>query len=271
MEEIERDNKAHELEQDEEQLVNIFRNIPKEDEISRRDFLKFCAIAATGFAISACSPASPAPNAFVEQPEQPEQPEDTVESGDIILDNPIRLNTNYFVQDVPDYPNAISERSPFATNGNGEALNLRYGGIPFPEVTYLHYTGVKPPVVGEIVPLMYKLPQVTSEKKVQIAPYAISTQYKIEQYDLNNGMNHYVVPIVTTGTDSGIIAREINSSHSPFEVKADSFSSNNKGFFAWALLKEIGNELVVVGVTKRAHIYINVNSVPEEISSIVNE
>lgn len=267
MGEIERDNNAQELGQDEKQLVNIFRNIP-DDEISRRDFLKFCAIVATGFAMSACSPDSPVPVALVEQPEQPE---DGVETGDIILENPIRLNTNYFVQDVPNYPNAISERSPFATNGNGEALNLRYGGIPFPEVTYLHYTGVKPPVVGEIIPLMYKLPQYTSEKKVQIAPYAISTQYKIEQYDLNNGMNHYVVPIVTTGTDSGIIARDTNSSHTPFEVKADSFSGNNKGFFAWALLKEIGNELVVVGVTKRAHIYINANSVPEEISSIVNE
>jgi len=241
-----------------------------EKRYTRRDFLKLSAKIAAAALLAACSPRQETTQNSNNTPQKPEQ-DTPPENGEIILTNPISLDPRVFVQNLSDYPTAISDRSPFARNEKGEPVSLRYGGTQFPEVTYLHYTGGKPPVVGEIAPVMYKLPLYPSEKNVQIAPYAISTQYKTEQFDLNDGTNHYVVPIVTTGNDSGIFKQKQNTSNKDFDVKADNFSGSNRGYLSWALLTELGNELVVVGVTRNADIYISPNNVPQEIKNLIGE
>ncbi len=120
---------------------------------------------------------------------------------------------------------------------------------------------------------MYKVPSNTSVKEVDVVPYAISTGSESKKVDLNDGKIHYVVPIVTTGTSKGIVQKiennqVVNQPYQPFEVAPDSVSGSTQGFLSWAVLTEIGNEVVVEGVaTSNSGIYIDPNSVPNEVSS----
>jgi len=153
-------------------------------------------------------------------------------------------------------------------------LFLRYGG-QFSEVTSLHYTRQRPPVVGEILPLMYKVPTNTSIKEIEVVPYAISTGSETKKVDLNNGMIYYVVPIVTTGTSKGIVQKiengqVVNQPYQPFEVVPDSVSGSTQGFLSCTVLTKIGNEVVVEGVAGSSNkIFVDPNSVSEEITGIV--
>lgn len=255
---------------EEKSLVSTFRKLP-EDPVSRRDFLRIAGIFAAGMAVG-CAPQPVqdvlSPTVDRIQPESSE--EEKKEFKDILLKDPIRLSTREFVRGAQGYPNAIVDRSMFAKKENGEPLFLRYSGSQFDEVTYLHYTGEKPPVVGEIVPLMYKVPEDIGDMEIDIVPYAISVKSEISKINLNDGKNHYLIPIITSGNDSGVVPA--NGPYKSFEVKPDSVSGNTNGYLSWAVLTEIGNELVMEGVTSgRSGIYLNPNSVPEEISSLINE
>lgn len=196
---------------------------------------------------------------------------------EFLLNDPIRLNQRDFSIGVEGYPDAIIDRSMFATKENGEPLFLRYSGGQFNEVTYLHYTGERPYVVGEILPLMYKVPENIGDIDVEVVPYAISIQSEREKINFNDGKNHYLVPIVVSGSNSRIVDRfkngeVVNSAEKPFEVKPDSISGSTKGYLSYAVLTEIGNELVMEGVIENNNsFFIDTNNIPEEISSLINE
>lgn len=255
---------------EEKELNEIFKKVP---EVSRRDFLKIAGIAALGL-VAACAP-KPVQDTLRYASDPNSNPTTTPElEKNAYVRNPQRLNANDFIRGAGQFPSAIVERSPFATNDRGEPLFIRYGG-KFSEVTYLHYTGQKPPVVGEIVPLMYKVPTNTQIREIEVVPYAISTGSASKKVDLNDGMIHYVVPIITSGTNNGIVQKTengqvVNQVHQPFEVVPDSVSGSSKGFLSWAVLTEIGNEVVVEGVASpNCGVYIDSNNVPLEVSEII--
>lgn len=257
---------------DQKELNEIFKKVP---EVSRRDFLRIAGIAALGL-LAACAP-KPFQDTLRYATEPNSNPTSTPELEKYAyVRDPQRLNSNDFIKGAGHFPSAIVERSPFAKNDRGEPLFLRYGG-QFSEVTFLHSTGQKPPVVGEILPIMYKVPSNTSVKEVDVVPYAISTGSESKKVDLNDGKIHYVVPIVTTGTSKGIVQKiennqVVNQPYQPFEVAPDSVSGSTQGFLSWAVLTEIGNEVVVEGVaTSNSGIYIDPNSVPNEVSEVIGK
>lgn len=254
--------------------AEAYRNTDRK--ISRRDFLYMCTKVVGGVTIgvglAACGVK---PDEYKEEdplidkiptPEATKTPE---LERKVLLNNPIRLNTNDFSIGAEGYPSAIVDRSMFAKKENGEPLFIRYSGGQFNEVTYLHHTGERPPVVGEILPLMYKIPEGVGDMEVSLVQYAISAKSERAKINLNDGKNHYLVPIITSGNDSGVI--ESNGPNNSFEVKPDEVSGNTRGFISWVVLTEIGNELIVEGVTDgKSGIYIDPNNIPEEISSLMN-
>jgi len=256
---------------EEKQLINTFREV--KDPISRRDFLRLAGIFAVGLGAVACTPKQSFRDEKLESTVDAMRPESTktpeIEKS-ILVNNPIRLNTNDFSIGAEGYPSAIVDRSMFAKKENGEPLFLRYTGSQFNEVTYLHYTGERPQVVGEILPLMYKVPENIGDMEINIVPYSISVQSERAKINLNDGKNHYLVPIITSGNDSGIV--QSNGAYKSFEVKPDAVSGNTRGYLSWTVLTEIGNELIVEGVVNgKSGIYIDPNNVPEEITSLINE
>lgn len=257
---------------EEKSLIKTFRGLPN-DSVSRRDFLRMAGIFAVGIA-AGCAPQpvqdALSPTVDSIKPEDNEEKEE--EMKDILLSNPIKLSTREFVRGAEGYPNAIVDRSMFAKKENGEPLFLRYSGSQFDEVTYLHYTGEKPPVVGEIAPLMYKVPEDIGNLEIDIVPYAISVKSDVKSINLNDGKNHYLVPIVISGNSSGIIDEQENGVYKSFEVKPDSVSGLTKGYLSFAVLTEIGNELVVEGVIQNNNrFFVNKENIPGEISSLINE
>ncbi len=254
-----------------EKVGEIYKGL--DDRVSRRRFLEILATGAAGGLLAACTRGSSENNVNLPSlPMESEMEEEEKENYEnIYVKDPIRLNANEFVKGVSEYPNAIIERSQISKNDRGEPLFIRYGG-QFNEVTYLHYTGQIPPVVGEILPFMYKLPQDMKGRVVDIVPYAITVQSEIKKIDFNDSQNHYVIPIVTSGNDSGIVQRMENGPSKAFEVVPDGVSGNTKGFLSWAILTEIGNELVLEGVSiGNSGIYIDQSNVPEEIQSLLRE
>lgn len=258
-------------------LIDTFRSV--KDPINRRDFLKFASVFAAGIAVGcAPKPVQDILKSTTESmyPKETEIPKVAVKR-EILLDGPKSLNTKEFSIGTEGYPNAIVDRSMFANKENGEPLFLRYSGSQFNEVTYLHYTAERPPVVGEILPLMYKVPEDIDDREIGIIPYAISIKSDRASIKFNDGKNHYLVPIVTSGTNSGIVqnmreGQAVNTSYRAFEIKPDNVSGNTSGFLSWAVLTEIGNELVVEGVTYGApKIYIDFNNIPIEVKELMGE
>ena len=263
-------NNRGEQNPEEKELNEIFKKVP---EVNRRDFLKIAGIAALGL-LAACAP-KPVQDTLRYATEPNSNPTTTPELEKYAyVKDPQRLNSNDFIKGAVNFPSAIVDRSPFAINDRREPLFLRYGG-QFSEVTFLHSTGQKPPVVGEILPLMYKVPTDTSLRDIEVVPYAISTGSESKKVDLNDGRIHYVVPIVTAGTNKGIVQRIengqiVNQAYQSFDVIPDSVSGSSKGFLSWAVLTEIGNEVVVEGVaTSNSGVYIDPNSVPQEVSELM--
>lgn len=266
------EQKEVEINEEERKLVNTFRKV--EDPMNRRDFLRVAGIFAAGLAVAGCTPKQPFRDEELKSTVEAMSPLQTnsMEIGrEFLLKDPIRLNPKDFSIGAEGYPTAIIERSQISKNDQGEPLFIRYGG-QFNEVTYLHYTGQIPPVVGEILPFMYKLPQDMNDKEINIVPYAISIQSEIKKIDFNDSQNHYVIPIVTSGNNSGIVQRMENGPSKSFEVVPDGVSGNTRGFLSWAILTEIGNELVLEGITVgNSGIFIDQNSIPEEIQSLIRE
>ncbi len=205
----------------------------------------------------------------------PPEPTEAIkwEDREVYVKEPTRLNTNEFIIGAEGYPTAIVDRSPFAVDENGEPLFLRYTGGFFDTVTYLHYTGQKPPVAGEIIPLLYKIPEDVGDKEIGIVPFAIAVPGDLESMNLNDGKDHYVVPIVTSGTSSGIAKRIVNGENGKvltpndrFLIKPDKETGNHIGYLSWAVLTKIGNELIVEGVSTFNKIYLDPNQeVPMEL------
>ncbi len=257
---------------EEAQLLSKIQELPP---MTRRDFLRGLFYTTSAAVLAACAP-KPVQEALSASVKET-NPTTTLELEKYAyVKDPQRLNSNDFIKGAVNFPSAILDRSPFAKNDWGEPLFLRYGG-QFSEVTFLHSTGQKPPVVGEILPIMYKVPSNTSVKEVDVVPYAISTGSESKKVDLNDGKIHYVVPIVTTGTSKGIVQKiennqVVNQPYQPFEVAPDSVSGSTQGFLSWAVLTEIGNEVVVEGVaTSNSGIYIDPNSVPNEVSEVIGK
>lgn len=276
--EVPKEEREIEISDEERNLVNTFRKV--EDPMNRRDFLRLTAIFAAGLGVAACTPKQPFRDEELKSTVEAMRPLPTnaMEVGkEFLLKDPIRLNPREFSIGVEGYPTAIVDRSMFAKKENGEPLFIRYSGSQFDEVTYLHHTGEKPPVVGEILPLMYKVPEDVADMEADIVPYAISIQSERGKVNLNDGKNHYLVPIVVSGSNSRIVDRfkngeVVNSAEKPFEVKPDSISGSTKGYLSYAVLTEIGNELVMEGVIENNNsFFIDTNNIPEEISSLINE
>jgi len=273
---IEHDNVETNIE--EKELIKTFRQV--EDPMNRRDFLRLAAIFAAGLGVAACTPRQSFRDEELKSTVEDMRPLPTnaMEIGrEFLLKNPLRLNPRDFSVGVEGYPTAIIDRSMFAKKENGEPLFLRYSGSQFNEVTYFHHTGERPYVVGEILPLMYKVPEDIGNMEVGIVPYAISVKSDRAKISFNDGKNHYLVPIVTTGNSTGIVdiiknGEIVNGIYKSFEVKPDNVSGLTNGYLSFAVLTEIGNELVVEGVIENNnHFLIDSENIPEEVSSLMNE
>lgn len=263
---------------EEKKLVNTFREV--RDPVSRRDFLKFAGILAAGYGLAACIPNKSFRDEELESTVEAMRPLPTnaMEIGkEFLLKDSIRLNSSDFSIGAEGYPTAIIDRSMFAKKENGEPLFIRYSGSQFSEVTYLHSSGERPPVVGEILPVMYKVPEDIGDMGIDIVPYAISVKSERAKIEFNDGKNHYLVPVVTTGNSTGIVdiiknGEVVNGIYKSFEVKPDNVSGLTKGYLSFVVLTEIGNELVMEGVIENNnHFFIDPNNIPEEISSLIGE
>ena len=197
------------------------------------------------------------------------------ERGYTLVENPFKLDTTKFIMGEGGYRTAIAERFPFASiDESGNTYSLKYGREG-EEVTFLHYTGSKPPVTGEILPLIYRLP--SKVKSLEVAPYAISVQANVaKEIQISDTEEYYLIPIVTSGSGTGIVPNTyegnlVNSSYPSFKVVPDTISQNENGFLSWALLKKQGEEIVMEGVvnnTGKEKIFVDYKKVPEEISKI---
>jgi len=276
--EVPKEGNEIEISDEEKNLVNTFRKV--EDPMNRRDFLRLATIFAAGLGVAACTPKQPFKDEELKSTTEAmrQLPTNAMEVGrEFLLKDPIRLNPGEFSIGAEGYPTAIVDRSMFAKKENGEPLFIRYSGSQFNEVTYLHHTGEKPPVVGEILPLMYKVPEDVADMEENIVPYAISVQSERAKIKFNDGKNHYLVPIVTTGNSTGIVdiikdGEVVNGAYKSFEVKPDSVSGLTQGYLSFAVLTEIGNELVMEGVIENNNIFlVNRDNIPEEISALMGE
>ena len=251
--------------------------------MSRREFFKKVAIfaGATAVGLSGCAPrreqsVSETPVTEINPTPMPTEvplegtEKEYAERGYTLVEDPFKLDTTKFIMGESGYRTAIAERFPFASIDESEnTYSLKYG-----RGTFLHYTGSKPPVTGEILPLIYRLP--SKVKSLEIAPYAISVQANVaKEIQISDTDEYYLIPIVTSGSGTGIVPNTyegnlVNSSYPSFKVIPDTISQNENGFLSWALLKKQGEEIVMEGVVNNvsAKIFVDYKKVPEEISKI---
>ena len=256
------------------------------EEMDRRTFIKVAGTTMMAAFLAACGvkPSEQSESAIPNTPVVPtERPilgveQEYAERGYVLVKDPYRLDSSEFIKGEKGYNTAIAEKFPFPKIGEtDEKLTLKYGDENFPVVTYLHHTGGKPPVAGEILPLIYKLPK--DNKGVEITPYAISVGgVASRNIDSNDGFERYLIPIVTSGTDSGIVPNVVNgeivnSTNKAFEIVPDGVTQNRHGFLSWALLAKKEKELVVEGVVNNntTKMYIDYKDIPSEISSLIGE
>lgn len=275
------------IEQATEQVKEI---VEKVGEIDRRAFLKGAAATIGALFLSNCGIKVDDESSVSSQPEIiPDTPEEDMsepmlegveaeyaERGFTLVEDPFELDTSKFALGAPNFPNALAEGFSFGPiNSEGKSYTLKYGDENT-EVTYLHYTGNKPPVVGEILPLIYKLPDTMKEKGLEVSPYAISVPNNIpEGVEFKEGSEYFLLPIVVSGSNSGVVptvanGELVNSTYRAFEVQPDSVSQSKDGFTSWALLEQSGEDIVVKGVVNNtnAKMYVNYKNVPQKIINI---
>ena len=202
------------------------------------------------------------------------------EKGYILAKDPFRLDIDTSMTGVEDYPTAIAEDvmfGPLYSGGNPGIL--KYGGETHPTVTYMHYTGKEKPVAGEVIPIAYRLPQSAIDKGVEIKPYAVSMPGNLGKLiEFKSNTEYFILPIVTSGTDSGIHpivqnGQIVNSTYKPFEIESDSMTGSKDGFLSWALLSQKSNqgEIVMEGVVNNAvsNIVIDYQNIPEKIQQVL--
>lgn len=275
-----------------ELMDNIGEKINSVPDLTRREFLSklknIAIMGGIGATLAACGVKPEDLNAVVKEGEST-QPPSTVpteiqlegtereyaERGYTLVENPFKLDTTKFIMGESGYRTAIAERFPFAPiDESGKTYSLKYGRGG-EEVTYLHYTGTKPPVTGEILPLIYRLPG--KVRSLEVAPYAISNPANTPKEILITDTDEcYLVPIVTSGSGTGIVPNThagnlVNTSYPSFKIIPDSISQNDNGFLSWALLEKQGEEIVMVGVVNnmgKEKIFVNYKNVPKEISNL---
>ncbi|MDX9739095.1 MAG: twin-arginine translocation signal domain-containing protein [Candidatus Dojkabacteria bacterium] len=255
--------------------------------VSRRNFMKIAATTTLAGVLAACNvnieDADIGQESKLPTPVEPvptEKPLEGIEKeyeerGITLVKDPLVVEPR-FVKGVTGFSTAIAEGFPFPPiDGSGKEYILKYGK-DFEEVTYMHYTGEIPPVVGEILPLAYRLPEKAKEKEIEVVAYAISVPTNVsKKVEFTNDSEHYLMPIVTSGSNSGITpttseGKIVNSSYPPFEVVADSVSQNRNGYLSWVLLTKMGDQIVVEGIVNNssAKLYIDFKNAPKEVLSV---
>lgn len=198
------------------------------------------------------------------------------ERGFTLVKDPFKLDTSKFALGAPNFATALAEGFNFGPiDSEGHSYILQYGDENT-EVTYMHYTGNKPPVVGEIVPVIYKLPETIKEKGLEVSPYAISAPANMPKgVEFKEDSEYYIIPIVVSGSNSGVIptiynGEIVNSTYRAFEVVPDSVSQSKDGFTSWVLLRQSEDRIIVEGVVNNtnAKMYVDYKNVPEEIVKI---
>lgn len=271
-----------------EVMSDIGEKINSMPPISRRKFLTIVATIGAGTLLTACGVKSensdtvqqeskiPTPADHVPTEEPLEGMEKEYAERDFILVKDPFLVEPKFVKGVSGFNTAIAEGFPFPPiDESGKGYILKYGK-DFEEVTYMHHTGERPPVVGEILPLAYRLPEKAKEKEIEIVAYAISVPNNMgKKVEFTNESEHFLMPIVTTGNDCGITpttadGKIVNSTYPPFEVVPDAVSQNKNGYLSWVLLTKIEDNIVVEGIVKNssAKLFIDFKTVPKEILSV---
>lgn len=272
---------AHEV------MREIGEKINSMSPISRREFIKIAGTATLAGFLTACgintNSADTEQESKLSTPVEPvstEKPLEGIEKeyeerGFTLIRDPFVVESR-FVKGVTGFNTAIAEGFPFPPiDESGKEYILKYGK-DFEEVTYMHYTGQIPPVVGEILPLAYRLPEKAKEKDIEVVAYAISVPTNVsKKVEFTNDSEHYLMPIVTTGSDSGITpttseGKIINSSYPPFEVVADPISQNRNGYLSWVLLTKTEDQIVVEGIVNNgvAKLYIDFKNTPKEVLSV---
>jgi phosphoribosyl-ATP pyrophosphohydrolase len=285
----------NEIEKDEsltiEQATEEVREIAEKiGEIDRREFLKRSAfvlgaafLAGCGIKVDEQEEVTPkaeiipdGTNEDFSEPMLEGVEAEYAERGFTLVKDPFKMDTSKFVLGATNFPTALAEGFNFGpVDGEGHSYILQYGDENT-EVTYMHYTGKKPPVVGEIVPLIYKLPETMKEKGLEVAPYAISAPANMPKVvEFKEGSEYLLAPIVVSGSNSGVIPTTyngeiVNSTYRAFEVVPDSVSQNRDGFTSWVLLEQNGEKIIVKGVVNNsnAKMYVDYKNVPEEIVRI---
>ncbi|MFA5622749.1 MAG: hypothetical protein WC981_00765 [Candidatus Dojkabacteria bacterium] len=268
-------------------LAEIGEKIDSMPPTSRREFIKIVGTATLAGFLTACgiknsdfeteqesklpTPVEPVPT---EKPLEGIEKE-YEERGFTLVKDPLVVEPR-FVKGVTGFNTAIAEGFPFPPiDESGKEYILKYGK-DFEEVTYMHYTGEIPPVVGEILPLVYRLPEKAKKKDIEVVAYAISVPTNVsKKVEFTNDSEHYLMPIVTSGSNSGITpttseGKIVNSSYPPFEVVADSVSQNRSGFLSWVLLTKMEDQIVVEGIVNNnsAKLYIDFKNAPKEVLSV---
>ena len=270
-----------------EVMSEIGEKINSMPAVSRRNFLRMVGTTTAGAFLAACGVNTQSLDAEQEsklptpvEPVPTEMPLEGMEKeyeerGFTLVKDPVVVEPR-FVKGVTGFNTAIAEGFPFPPiDGSGKEYILKYGK-DFDEVTYMHYTGQIPPVVGEILPLAYRLPEKAKEKDIEVVAYAISVPTNIgKKVEFTKESEHYLMPIVTTGSDSGITpttseGKIVNSSYPPFEVVADSISQNSNGYLSWVLLTKMEEQVVVEGIINNgsAKLFIDFKNAPKEVLSV---
>jgi len=265
----------------EQAVVEIRNTVDRIKPMSRREFLRDAGLLGFGAFLTACgikpdeimpeevSTSIPVPT---EKPLEGTEREYS-ELGYTLVQDPYRINPQEFITGDKGVSTAIVENFPFP-DIDGSKYTLKYGS-PTEEVTYLHYSGKKPPVAGEILPLVYKLTEETKAKGVEVVPYAISVQANQPKEVEFTNEEYLVMPIVTSGSDSGIVpttyeGRIMNTNNPNFEVQPDPYTGSRNGYLSWALLRKSGTDLIVEGVINntQAKIFVDYKNIPEEILNL---
>lgn len=281
-------NESLTIEQATEQVKEISEKV---GEIDRREFLKRSAFVLGAAFLAGCGIKVDAPeeeastqaeiipegtNNDVSEPILQGVEAEYAERGFTLVKDPFKMDTSKFVLGAPGFDTALSEGFNFGpVDSEGHSYVLQYGDENT-EVTYMHFTGKKPPVVGEIVPVIYKLPETMKEKGLEVSPYAISAPANMPKgVEFKEGSEYFVMPIVVSGSNSGVIPTTyngeiVNSTYRAFEVVPDSVSQSKDGFTSWILLEQNGDKIVVKGVVNNsnAKMYVDYKNVPEEIVKI---
>ncbi len=277
-----------------ELMSDIGERINRAPDMTRREFIekiaKIAFFGGVGATLAACGvkadsldpqsdeyiPNTPFPESTPTQRPLEGTEGEYAERGYTLVENPFNLDVTKFIMGESGYRSAIAENFPFPPiDESGKNYTLKYGREG-EEVTFLHYTGGKPPVTGEILPLVYKLP--SKVKSLEVYPYAISNPANTpKEIQISDTDECYLVPIVTSGSDTGIFPNTdggnlVNTFYPSFKVIPDSISQSENGYLSWALLTRQGEEIVMRGVVSNSmskeKLFIDYKKVPVEVSNL---